>query len=108
MSIKNILLTFLGKRGIKDPEELDADEKKQFQEWESILSKDALTTEDIKTFCQSQIDVIEGKWKDLNLEQSKKAEFIPYHTVYKTLLQAIDAPRQAREALEQHLNQLIS
>jgi hypothetical protein len=104
----NILQRLLTKRQIKSKEELTPDEKSQFENWEKILSKDELTIEDLKTFCKSQIDVIEGKWRDLNVDQSKKAELIPYHTVYKTLEAALLAPKAAREALEQHLNQLIN
>ena len=98
-----LLQTLLGKRGIETVNELDMDEKAQYDQWEKILSKEELTIEDVKQFCKSQVEVIEGKWKDLNVENTKKAELIPYHTVYKTLLSAIDSPRSARESLEQQL-----
>lgn len=103
----NILDRILAKRGIKDITELDKEEQKTFQEWKTVLSKDELTTEDIKIFCQSQINVIEGKWADLNTDQTRKAELIPYHTTYKLLLAAINSPKQARESLEAQLQQLI-
>jgi len=73
----------------------------------SQISKEELTLEDVKQFCATQTDIIEGKWKDYGLENVKKAELIPYHTVYKTLLEAIDSPKSAREQLEKHLNQLL-
>ena len=109
-----LLEKFLNKRGVKDPEELDntpmpdgsLTERQTFDNWRAILSKDELTLEDIKHFCERQIAVIEGKWADLNIEQARKAEMIPIHTVYKALLLAIDSPRSAREALEQQLEQL--
>jgi hypothetical protein len=94
------------KRGIKDANQLDPEEKATFETWQAVLSKEELTMDDVKQFCRSQLDVIEGKWTDLNLEQSKKAEFIPYHTVYKSLLAAIDSPKAAREALEKQLIEL--
>lgn len=103
----SILDKFLKKVGVKSPDELSSDEKKTYTEWQKILSKEELTLADIKLFCQTSIEIIEGKWKDLSLEQTKKAELIPYHTVYKTLLSAIDAPRSARENLEATLNQLL-
>lgn len=104
----NILERLLKKRGIKNVDELSNEEKKDFENWRKILSKDELTLEDVKAFCQSQIDVIEGKWKDYSIPQSQKAEWIPYHTVYKTLEQAMLAPKSARENLEAQLNQLIN
>ena len=102
----NILDKILFKRGIKQ-DQLSEEEKITFEGWRKILSKEELTIEDIKTFCKSQIDIIEGKWRDLNLDNEKKAQLIPYHTVYKTLEQALQAPRSARENLEQQLNQLL-
>lgn len=104
----NIISRLLEKRGIKDVSELSVEEKATFKTWEAILSKEQLTLEDVKKFCESQVVVIESKWKDLNETNQKKAELIPYHTVYKTLLQAIDAPKSAREMLEQQLTQLLN
>jgi len=102
----SILDKILNKRGITQ-EQLDPEEKETFENWRKILSKEELTIKDVKEFCQSQVSVIEGKWSDLNTSQEKKAEFIPYHTIYKTLLLTIDSPKIAREQLENQLNQLI-
>ncbi len=104
----NILEKWLAKAGVKNIEELSPEEKVTYEAYRKILSKDELSLEDFKVFCQSQISVIEGKWKDLNLENTKKAELIPYHTVYKVLEQVISAPKVEREHLEAHLNQVIS
>ena len=102
----DILNKLLQKRGVQY-EELDTEEKKQFDDWKLVLTKEELSTQDIKDFCQNQVDVIEGKWQDLNLEQSKKGELIPYHTVYNLLLKVIDSPKEARNSLEKNLRQLL-
>ena len=103
----NILERLLQKRGLKR-DELTPEEKDQFAEWQRVLSKDELTIGDIKSFCGRQLDIIETKWRDLDKEQSKKAELIPYHTVYKLLIQVIDSPKSDRENLEQQLSQLLT
>ena len=103
----SILDKLLNKRGLKSTDELDDEEKVTYENWRKILSKEDLTIQDIKDFCQTQISVIELKWKDLNIDNSKKAELIPYHTVYKTLEQVLNAPRSEREQLEAQLNQLL-
>jgi len=103
----NLIEKLLFKRGIKDLKELDTEEKQTFENWQTILSKEELTLEDVKQFCASQVDIIENKWKDYNTDNAKKAELIPYHTCYKTLLLAIDSPRSARENLENQLLQMI-
>ena len=100
-----ILEKLLKKRGISDLEELDKEEKATFEGWQATLTKDELTTEDIKVFLQGQIHTIEAKWADINM--INKANLIPYHTCYKLLLAAIESPKSSREALEKNLNQLI-
>lgn len=102
------------KRGIKGFDELDdsklpdgsLSEKATFQQWEKTLSKQELTLEDVKTFCNAQVQIIENKWKDFGVANERKAELIPYHTVYKTLLLAIESPKVERALLEQQLEQL--
>ena len=103
----NILDKLLSKRGIKSPDEISQEERVDFDNWRKILSKEILTIEDIKSFCQSQIDVIVGKWADLNLDTDKKAQLIPYFTVYTIIKQVTDSPKVARENLENQLNQLL-
>ena len=103
----SILDKLLNKRGLRSTDELDPEEKETYEKWRKILSKEDLTIDDIKDFCKTQISVIEMKWKDLNTDNSKKAELIPYHTVYKTLEQVLNAPRSEREQLEAQLNQLL-
>lgn len=105
--MKDILYRLLNKRGLK-VDELDKEEKAQFENWNAILSKEELTLEDVKQFCQTQCEIIKGKWSNYDLENAKKAELIPYFTVYSTLLQVIQSPKVARENLEKHLLQLIN
>ena len=102
-----LLAKLLKKRGIDNLNDLDKEEKQTWDEWEKILSKEELTIEDIKQFCNSQLGVIKGKWSNLDTDTDKKKDLIPYFVVYSTLLQAIDSPRSVRESLEQQLNQLI-
>lgn len=103
----DILNKLLQKRGIKDAQELDKEEKQQFETWRKILSKDELSIGDIREFCKTQCDIIEAKWKDYEIPREKKSEWIAPHTIYKTLLQAIDSPKEGREQLEKYLNDLI-
>ena len=102
-----LLSKLLQKRGIDNINDLDKEEKQTWNEWEKILSKEELSIEDIKQFCNSQLGVIKGKWSNLDTDTDKKKDLIPYFVVYSTLLQAIDSPRSVRESLEQQLNQLI-
>ena len=103
------------KRGIKDFNDLDGTpntdgsptEKQQFEEWDRILSlNDEMTVGDLKKFCQLQCESIETKWRSLDITNEKKAEWITMHTVYKSILLALNSPKSARETLEKHLIEL--
>lgn len=102
----NLLSKLFQKKGIKDVTELSGEEREVFENYQRVLSKEEMTMEDMRKFLEAQVSVIEGKWRDYNTPQSQKAELIPYHTVYRTFLQAIDAPQVEREQLEQYLMQL--
>jgi signal transduction histidine kinase len=96
------------KRGINDVNDLSEEEKRNFDEWQGALTKEQLTPNDIKEFLGRQISVIESKWQDLTMENAKKAELIPYHTVYTLLLRVIDSPLESKKQIEQLLENLIN
>lgn len=108
MQFPAILEKLFAKRGIGSIDQLSEEEAATFHNYQRILSKRELSMSDIREFIAFQINNIETKWRDNNLPQAAKAELIPYHTVYKTLLQAIDAPEAERIALEQVLMQQIN
>lgn len=111
----SILDLFLKHKGVASATELDNEpntdgsptERETFESYKKIFSKEELTIDDLKLFLKGQIGIIELKWRDLNLEQAKKAELIPYHTVYKSLEQAISSPMAEKEQLEALLRKLI-
>lgn len=96
------------KRGIKGAYELSPEEQATFEQWRLILSKDELTVTDVKELCKIQCSMIESKWADMNLDNAKKSELIPYHTVYRLIAQAIESPKLAKEALEKQLEALLN
>jgi hypothetical protein len=110
----NLLTKWLEKRGVKSPDELDntpmpdgsPTELEVFNEYKAGLAKQDLTLEDLKNYCLAQISVIESKWADYSIDDSKKSQLIPYHTVYKTLINVIDGPVAVRTAMEKQLEKL--
>ena len=101
------LTKLLAKRKIADKESMTGEEKEVFENYERVLSKEELTLEDLKVFLNQQIGAIEAKWRNYDVSEKQKADLIPYHTCYKTLLGAISSPMAEREALEKYLEQLI-
>jgi hypothetical protein len=87
---------------------LDDQERATFENYVKILGKRELTVADIKEFCAFQLNKIETIWSDMKVDRAHKAELIAQHTVYKTLLKAVDAPELERVALEQVLQQQLT
>ena len=104
----SLLSKLLIKRGIENEKDLSKEEKEWFSEKERILSlKDEVSSEDIKKFCQTQIGIIEDQWKNLDNTTLKNERLIMIHTIYSTLIKAINASKVEREILEDYLTQLI-
>ena len=103
--MQNKLSKLFAKRGIKDTSELTQEERAVYDNYAKVLSKDELTIEALRQFLNSQVAVIEGKWRDHGFDH--KADLIPYHSCYKAILEALDAPRMERENLERYLTSLL-
>lgn len=105
--MSNILSRLLQKRGISNPEDLSIDEKNDFERWRRVLSDGEITIDKVTSFCDNQIGLIEGQWKDLSNTNQKNERLILLHTVYKAIKNVIVSPQAEREALEKYLQQMI-
>lgn len=97
------LFAWFEKKGI-DPKKLTPEESATYEQYKAILSKEELTTEDIRLFLKQERAKIEAKWR--TYEKVEK-DLIPYYTVYGVLLEAIDAPQVQRAQLEEFLMKQI-
>ncbi len=104
----SLLVRLLDKRGLKSKDELDADERKDFDQWSLVLSREEMTIEDVKNFLTQQIELIEMKWRDHEVDTQKKNDLLPYHTAYKALYGAINGPARERSAMEVNLLNIIN
>lgn len=109
-----LLTQFLEKAGVQTPEDLDNQpmpdgsptERETFESYRRGLEVKEVTVDNIKNFCRGQLSVIENKWADLEIDSNKKAELIPYYTVYKGMIAIIESPIKNRESLVNNLKQL--
>ena len=102
----SILSRLLEKRGVTE-DELSGDEKVQFNQWKKTLSEEEISVDKIKEFCQKMVGVVEGKWRSWDLTNEQKAQMLPYHTVYKAIIDVINGSKVEREQLEEYLTKLI-
>lgn len=99
------LTKLLEKRGIDRIEDLQPDERAQFDKWRLVLSGESVTIDSVKEFCASQIKVIENKCDGVTpLTTLQQASL----HVYSNILKAIEAPEAERESLERHLTQIVN
>lgn len=102
-----IIMDIFKKRGIESIEKMSEEEKATYDKWTFILSEGEISVEKILKFCESQIMLIENQWADTANSQEKNNRLISQHTVYRTLIKAISAPRGEAEALEKYLVSLL-
>lgn len=101
-----LLQRILGKRQLK-VEDLDSEEKSQFDKWNAVLVGEELTVEKIVEFCQRQKGLIEHQWETLDNSTTKNERLILLHTVYNKLTKLFTADERERRALEQHIETLL-
>jgi len=57
--------------------------------------------------CLKEKERIEGTWKDLDNDVKKNERLIYLHTVYSTIIDAIDAPQTKKENFEAYVSELL-
>lgn len=97
-----LLNKWLNKLKIEKVNDLSFDEQETYRKWDSVLSKKDLTVDDIKEFCQQELDFIDEKWAD-----KQDPKLISYRVVYSKLIKIIGAPQIERASLEGYLINLI-
>ena len=105
--MNHLLEKLFKKRGIKDTMTLDHQEQQTYDNWQKILSEGEITVDKVKQFCETQISLIEGKFKDLDNTPEKAQRLTISHSVYKAILDCMEKPQTERENLEKYLHQLI-
>ena len=105
--MNNLLTRLLTKKKLTK-DQLSPEEKADFQRWEVILSEGELTIDKIMNFCDAQLNIIEGQFKDLDRTEKKNERLILLHSVYKTLRNIGNATNKEKENLENYLNNLIN
>ena len=105
----SILSKFLNKSGVDNEDQLTKEERNVYDNYKKILEgPEKLTIESLKEFCEQQVSIIENRWRATDGDEYKKGDLIPYHTCYKVIIQAIDAPQVERAQLEKYLNGLLN
>lgn len=104
MSISTLISKLWQKQGIKSVEDLNPEEKVEFERWQQIIEGSEVTVDKLRLFCESQVRIIEGACNGVTpLSYLQQASL----HIYLSLLNLIDAPELERKNLEHYLTDLI-
>lgn len=94
------------KRGIKSVEELQPDEKADFDRYQKILSTEEVEMPQLKDFLRTQKFLIEGKFElDNPPEKAKNLEL--QFIIYSKILNFLEGPKAERESLIKYLESQV-
>lgn len=104
-----LLRRWLGQLGIEDYTGLKSHEKKTYDQWESVLTKE-LQLEDLRNFLQKQIPALAKELREaVQAGEDKNALFLSARIEnYEAIVAFIDEPDRSRETLIAHITNLLS
>jgi len=98
---------FLKSIGVKSYEDLNAEEKETYKEWEISLSGRKLTDKEVQTWLQLELDLAVSRVTDVDLP--KEAEIFRKVEVrfLKKIINYLNSPVVAKEYAQKAIEQLI-
>ena len=103
-----MLEKFLKKIGVKSYEELNADEKATYNEWEQALQGRKLTDKDVSNFLEDELSMAVTRVTEVNLskedEMFRKAEI----RLIKKILTFLNGPKVEKEFAKKAIEQLTN
>lgn len=103
----NILSKLLLKKGIKNVDELTEEERADFENWRKILKEEDVSVKGILGLCEVQLAKIEMQFEEVGKPDVNAKDLILLHTVYSKIINLINSPKVAREALIKQLESQI-
>lgn len=92
------------KLNIKNPLDLNVEEKKTLEQWQKVLNKEDITIKDLKEFINSQVIMITEQLLTYDNTKDKDIYLKAQLRNFRMLLAFIDSPEKAKEYLERYIN----
>ena len=93
------------KIGIKGIDDLTAEEKKTFRQWQNVLAKPETTIQDLKSILPKELERAYAELRKHDNSVQKDAFYKAYTTLAETILKIITAPEKERSQLTAFLKQ---
>ena len=100
-----MLQQLLEQLGIRNYDEMSAEERKTYQEWGRILAAPNVTLEDVKNLLAAESKRATAEIKNFENPKDRQLFFQALVRLTDTLILFIDTPAASREALKAHLKQ---
>ncbi len=99
----SIINAFLKKIGVSSYEELNAEEKQTFREWETALQGRQITQADYRAFLETELDVAISKLTDVDLKKEDEIFRKVEVRFIKKIINLLDMPAFEKKLLEQQI-----
>ena len=99
----NPLLQYLNKLGVKSYQDLNADEKETYKEFEISLSGRKLTDEDVANFLEQELQVAIGRLTEVDLPKETEIFRKMEVKMIKKIHNFLNSPNIEKELLEKQL-----
>lgn len=99
---------YLKKLGLSSYEELNAEEKETFKEWEVALSGRKLTDKDVEAWLQSELDLSVSRLTEVDLKKEDEIFRKVEIRMIKKIQNFLNSPRVEKAFTEKAIEQLMN
>lgn len=103
-----MLEKYLKKLGLSSYEELNAEEKETFKEWEVALSGRKLTDKDVEAWLQSELDLSVSRLTEVDLKKEDEIFRKVEIRMIKKIQNFLNSPRVEKAFTEKAIEQLMN
>lgn len=98
---------FLRKIGVKKYDDLNAEEKETYREWEASLAGRRVTEDDYRKFLESELSGAISRLTDVDLKREASAFRKAEVRIIQKILSFMDMPKVEKQMLENQLESRI-
>ena len=103
-----MLEKYLKKLGLSSYEELNAEEKETFKEWEVALSGRKLTDKDVEAWLQSELDLSVSRLTEVDLKKEDEIFRKVEIRMIKKIQNFLNSPKVEKAFTEKAIEQLMN
>ena len=100
-------MRFFKKKGIDGSDQLTPEEMRIYDQWNEILTKEAITIEELGKFIENEIQRLTDKLTNPDISDKRDIFLKAKISTFKSIQKIIQRPSTGKAELEQYLRKLI-